>query len=252
MLRRFIREEALAESPDEPGARRHRVRFVRVSASKGSATGYIAKYVSKNVDGYGMTTAATLGDDGQMLMAGMDAVSYSQRVTAWARVWGIRQFQMFGTPPATVYRELRRVRTVQLELPLIEPARAAADAGDFATFITHAGGICCPRRLQPLVVQRQDEPYSALTQFGQHKPHRIVGVSAWRQELPTRLHEWRIEFRPGTANPDAGDGTKISSPWTRVNNCNHPQASAAGTAPAASSQPAIEAPPPLQIIKQKE
>jgi len=219
----LIRAAALREFPDEPGAQQHRCRVVKVDKRKGSATGYVAKYVSKCVDGHGVGNVATLGDDGEQMLTGTDAIAHAARVTAWARVWGIRQFQFFGTPSRTVYRELRRVREVQLELPLIEPARAAADAGDFKGYVLHQGGVCVPRRFHALHLEREVKPFSALSEFGEYRPHNVRGVGAFKSALVTRPHSWRIEYRP---EDEAENGTLLSGPWTRVNNCNRPPAGA--------------------------
>jgi hypothetical protein len=47
MLRSTISKYALAVDGDEPGARKHRVDFKPMDAAKGTAAGYIAKYVAK-------------------------------------------------------------------------------------------------------------------------------------------------------------------------------------------------------------
>jgi hypothetical protein len=51
-LQATIWKYALQDSPDKPGALKHRVDFKLIDAGKGTAAGYIAKYVAKNIDGY--------------------------------------------------------------------------------------------------------------------------------------------------------------------------------------------------------
>ncbi|HHG3566000.1 TPA: replication endonuclease [Vibrio parahaemolyticus] len=72
-----------------------------IDPEKGTATGYIAKYISKNIDGYAM-------DDEVSDETGKSVKDMAKNVSAWKSRWAIRQFQFFGGAPVTTYRELRR------------------------------------------------------------------------------------------------------------------------------------------------
>lgn len=72
-----------------------------IDPEQGTATGYIAKYISKNIDGYAM-------DDEVSDETGKSVKDMAKNVGAWKSRWAIRQFQFFGGAPVTTYRELRR------------------------------------------------------------------------------------------------------------------------------------------------
>jgi hypothetical protein len=132
----------LSEFRDEPGAAEHRCKCVVIDPGKGSAAGYVAKYVSKNID-----AAGSIGDEISD-ETGAQVVDSVVRVAAWASCHGIRQFQQLGGPPVGLWRECRRVRDA-VDQSSIERARAAADAGNWAHFIDALGGIGrAPRRVR--------------------------------------------------------------------------------------------------------
>lgn len=146
---KIMRAYALAEDGDELGAQKHRFEAVRIDPEKGSATGYVAKYISKNVDGYKVDIDNETGN-----AASLSAM----RASAWASVWGIRQFQQIGGPPVTPWRELRRSRDISNQLPSelnIEEEHhlaihQAADEGDWALYVELMGGGVCKRTNRPL------------------------------------------------------------------------------------------------------
>jgi hypothetical protein len=187
----IFRDYAMEVDPDEPGASKYRFDCELIDPSKGSATGYIAKYVSKNIDGAGLESESDFEVDAK-------ALESIQRVEAWASTWGIRQFQQIGSTSVTVWRELRRLRE-PLEgasLKDLEELRSACDAGDWERFIDLMGG--------PLV-KRSDMPVRALhvtpdnggeseNKYGEITKRLQGVIMRGGCRLITRIHEWRIQL----------------------------------------------------------
>ena len=86
---------SLQDSPDEKGAKERRCIFKVIDWNKGTGIGYIAKYISKNIDGEHLDTD----------LHGNDAKNSALRVAAWASIHRVRQFQQFGGPSVTCWRE---------------------------------------------------------------------------------------------------------------------------------------------------
>ena len=243
-VRQTFLHYGLAEDGDEPGAKGRRVTFVTIDNNKGSATGYVAKYIAKNIDGFGIE-----GDQ-----YGNDAVSAAERVDAWAACWGIRQFQQLGGPPVTVWRELRRIEYECDDI--LEAARDCADKGDWAGFIRIMGGPTAPRETQPIRAaywHEIDRETGELPQnrYGELATERLFGLRIGETLQMTRWHTWRIEkakkapppacttetadqraqglSNPKTdaypAQPPAPEpvifhgGNEPAPPWSSVNNC---------------------------------
>ena len=193
----IYRNYALADFPNEPGAQERRFTAKRDELAKG-ATNYIAKYISKNVDG--------LNTDGEAWS--LDVVKTAVRTEAWARTWGIRQFQSIGLPSVTVYRECRRLSDEQIAEQLhripdaeiktqIQGIRDAANKGDWCAYIQAMGGVAIPRDEQPLraymLLKLKETGEAALNQYGE-TIEQLKGVIAWNAvPVITRIYEWVIQ-----------------------------------------------------------
>jgi hypothetical protein len=164
-FRAVFRRYALRDSGDEPGAKKYRCKFESIDWTRGTAAGYVLKYVAKNIDGNGY---AVQGD----LEGGRDAIYPAQRVEAWASTWGVRQFQQIGGPPVGVWRELRRMREETAGPELLESARSAADVGNWARYVEVMGGPVVERAALPLRVA-YSEPGERVSARGEVTAGRV-------------------------------------------------------------------------------
>ncbi len=200
-VRNILKEYALQEEGDEAGAAENRFDYEKIDKEKGSAIGYIAKYISKNIDGFGMDKDKT--DDGSDLAINQSA----QRVRAWSSIWGIRQFQQIGGSSISIWRELRRLKDQQQTNETIEAARKAANSGDWKAYLEAQGGTHIPMRNQPIQLYHQvhcDKNTGVLhtNQYGEIV-YRIEGIQTHandedetKVQVITRLKQWVIQDKP--------------------------------------------------------
>lgn len=187
-VKSVISHYALQEDGDEKGAIENRCDFKLIDPSKGSATGYIAKYVSKNIDGEGL-------DEG---VYGEDPITAAQRVDAWSSCWCIRQFQQIGGASVSVWRELRQLKQKLGVDTLLEKARVAADESKWHDFISAMGGVFAKRKDHPLKLAYDanfdnETGECKLGHYDGNVIQTIKGLMFKGQMIVTRFFSWRLE-----------------------------------------------------------
>ncbi|MDM3310865.1 replication endonuclease [Citrobacter sp. Cb223] len=220
MLRKFAIREDREELGSNTGPR---FKSELINPRKGTPTSYIAKYISKNIDGRGL--AGEISKE-----TGKSLRDNAENVNAWASLHRVQQFRFFGIPGRQAYRELRllagqaaRVQSdskagaAVLDNPRLDAVLAAADAGCFATYIMKQGGVLVPRKhhLVRTAYELNDEPSA----YGDHGV-RIYGIWSPIAEgrICTHAVKWKmvrkaVDLQEATADKGA------CAPWTRGNNC---------------------------------
>lgn len=225
----IVRKYALEEDGDEKGAQENRVKLVNIEAGKGTAAGYIAKYVSKNIDGHGVGDHKTFENGTTYVIAtdifGQVEITPSQRVTYWSQVWGIRQFQQIGGAPVGVWRELRRVKEEALRAApeSLKAAHAAcqkiesddpavAKQASFAEYMLAQGGPTVGRSAAIKIAARIVTIKGRYVTKDAAKPVGVYAVAFPNEVYESVRYRWTIE---------QGDGASAApaAPWTGVNNC---------------------------------
>jgi hypothetical protein len=194
-MQSIIREYALEHDSDEGGAQENRIDVKAIDRSKGSATGYIAKYIAKNINAKHSENEPDFDGSGSLSDSAV-------RVLSWASRWKIRQFQFFGTASVSVYRELRRIKNPLVNKAL-ESVRAAADSGKWDAFVKAIA-------LNPVKLSYQDDETN---KYGE-TVKKVDGVISQSISTLTRLVKFALKKRGAGALSGGSRAT-----WSTVNNC---------------------------------
>lgn len=217
-MRSIMRHYALEMDGNEPGADVHRFKAVEIDSSVGTATGYIAKYISKNL---GFDIGDTEHDQTD------DSRNYGQRVKAWASTWGVRQFQQIGGCPVTVWRQLRKLPEGSCT-GVLEEARKAADESRWADYLVimtrgepdtkradMAVHLLKSQEVSPSTGELHANAYGEILEI-------IYGVCALSQFAITKTKYWSMQASKSALQALAAEGPvgpQALTPWSPVNNC---------------------------------
>lgn len=220
MLRKFAIREDRKELGSNTGPR---FKSELINPRKGTPTSYIAKYISKNIDGRGLANEISR-ETGKSLR------DNAEHVNAWASLHRVQQFRFFGIPGRQAYRELRllagqaarvegkrKAGAPVLADPRLDAVLAAADVGCFATYIMKQGGVLVPRNLHLVrtAYALNDEPGA----YGDHGI-RIYGI--WSPIKEGRICTHAVKWKKVRKAVDVGEAAAdqgACAPWTRGNNC---------------------------------
>lgn len=243
-LKDTIKAYGLAEDGDEPGAKKQRIKIVSIESGKGTAAGYIAKYIAKNIDGrtvggdaiahkaHGETDAGQLGGVTRAIESTQfDGRTFipAERVRFWAQTHGIRQFQQIGGAPVGIWRELRRVQADALAgaPQVVQDAWKACqkvDSGekdadgkpvmiqaDWAAYVKAQGGPDCGR---DAAIQLWKRVLVVDGRYGRYEAEKPCGVWAVGEAGAHLVKSIRYTWKRAD-----GDAAGRITPWTGVNNC---------------------------------
>lgn len=224
----IIHAYAMLEDGTEPGAIKNRVKLVHIEAGRGTAAGYIAKYVAKNIDGAGVGDHKAFENERTYIIApdmfGNVEFTASQRVTYWSQAWGIRQFQQIGGVPVGVWREFRRlsaesvrnapepIREAYQAAQKIESTDPAVDQqADYARFIRAMGGPTVGRKAAIQLAKRMEDVEGRYEQVEMERPVGVYLLAQPHAVYESTRYRWTIDRdRAGVA---------VAVPRTGVNNC---------------------------------
>ncbi|EIV8648094.1 replication endonuclease [Vibrio parahaemolyticus] len=187
----ILRERAISEDRDELGSdTTKRFDVKEADPKQGGATAYIAKYVSKNINGSHMPES--------------DAEQWAYRARAWASTHRIRQFQQFGGEPVSLWRNLRRATPAQTSIdPKLEELRQVADSSKWSLFCQLAASA-------QIEYEDKQNKYGEITK-------KVIGFSWLGKLIETCSESYCLVKKKDVKRLQEA---RSASPWSTENNCN--------------------------------
>lgn len=184
---------ACSEDSDELNtAKARQARFLAKDCdpAQGTATGYIIKYISKNING------AHMPED--------EASMNAERVRAWASTHRIKQFSQSGSKAVGLWRQLRRASASDTAFDSeLEALRDAADNSRWNAFCSLAGQ-------ERLAYEEKLNKYGEVTKkvIGIQWLDKVIETAATRYSLVRKKDVKRLQE------------ARSVSPWSTENKCN--------------------------------
>ncbi len=166
--------------------------------SQGSATGYIIKYISKNINGAHMPET--------------DAQKSAQSVQAWASTHRIKQFSQSGSKPVGLWRQFRRAKPSDTAFdPTLNSVREACDKSRWKEFCQLAGA-------EKLAYEEKQNKYGETVK-------RVIGIEWLGKIIETCAAQYALVKKselPRLALDFALKKKRSFVPWSTENKCNPP------------------------------
>ncbi|NRB66672.1 MAG: replication endonuclease [Vibrio sp.] len=178
------------EELNTPNAKQARFMAKDCDPALGTATGYIIKYISKNINGAHMPEN--------------DAECNAERVRAWASTHRIKQFSQSGSKAVGIWRQLRRATAKDTSFDQeLEALRDAADNSRWNAFCTLAG-------------QERLAHEESLNKYGE-TTKRVIGIEWLGKVIKTCATKYSLVKKKDVKRLQEA---RRALPWSTENKCN--------------------------------
>jgi len=161
--------------------------------TKGGATAYIIKYISKNINGAYMPESA--------------AEDIALSVRAWASIWGIKQFSQSGAPTVGLWRQLRRA--TEFDVAFDDELAELRDHCDKSRWM----GFCELAGKAKLAYEDKLNKYDETVK-------RVIGFQWLEKVIETSAETYALVQK---SKVEAFKKERSDAPWSTENKCNQPE-----------------------------